>query len=712
MRFASLADLVKGGLVAKSLALACAWSLCTLVVFAYGLGLGYAGLNGMAGLDGLEMAGKSGVVTLLAAAATAGSLGSAIWLARREHPLPPRLFVLLGLLAALAVRVGYAFAIDPEWVGDYARYWQRAVEMAQSGEYAATDVYRQRALPYLVPLIHIFGPDTGSLKAGNIALLCVLQLLGYDLLRRASGHRAAQSFTLAWIGTPEPLFSALIPSHDLIGVTLTTFVFWGCQLAVSSDGHVRSRIAVPALTTFITFSLALLQIQRSTGVLMLGVLVISAASAWLIKHAFPASIAAGNRSLGRLVLVVALCVPGYVILMAAARDAGFVLNKQYESYSALRYTTPHANSLSDGTYEWMRTFHDAFSHAYTEDLGRFSDFRTTLALSDYAKSPVDRVRNLAERLEKQYQLGGSVGAYWKGAWDDAPKTMQFLLAYNRIFSCAFALLSLVALARLLTRNLLPFAVVLVLVAISSTALALVVAAENQPRYLFLVWFVGACVIGTGIARNDAERYASLTILAGRLAAVLAASIALLTGSLLLAWFALSSRYPPESGRILTDWHLRDAPGGHRDRSIDVLDTQSDVLVNVSRARHGSTKDFGPLVLVMALARPPKAGDATYASTQVCIGASQRTTLEFFLYTPYKRLGRRGAFEIELLVDGSRKWRLDLPAAKAPVLIDVANALTPGRCNEVVFVLRSYVNSDLRSWQRATRVELFFPRLVR
>lgn len=707
--------------VSTSAAMATIVSIRTLIVMTFGLGLCCAIIFEATAFVSLQHVGVQYVITIAMAAIVICSLGGAACLARREHAVAPRFFVPLALVVALMIRIGYLLAADPAWVGDFARYWQKAVNIAYSNSYVASDVYSQRALPYLVPLVELFGPSHLALKLCNIGLLCLVQLIGYDTIRRASDHRAAQAFTLVWIGAPEPLFAALIPSHDLAGLALTTVIVWLAQLAAGTTHGGERRLPLGLVySVLLALTLCLLQLQRGTGTLLLGVIVVTGIACVLIKQRFPGAISEDKGLINRLCLVAILCIPVYGSFTHAAREAGFVVPKPLETYAVMRYTTPHAISLSDGTYTWMRSFHDAFSSAYALDISRFSDFRTSLVLSDYAESPVQRARNMLQRIDKQYRLGASSGHYWTGIGEKSPRLPYAVRVYTVLFSFAFALFSLFGLSRLLARPSSDIVSIIILLTISASTLGLVLAAENQARYLFVVWYAGAAVIALGLERTRPESltHTSRSGLGALAALALSLGQALLTTmfAMALVWAAIVLFYPAGAGRIISGWRSdgdarSEATTSNNARKFTPDDFESDVLVDASNARRGSPKRFGALALSLELPGPLKTTSKAEAAAQVCFNDTQHTALEFFVYTPYKNLERRGAFELTLATNGVERWRLDLPDSIRSELVQIPNAVVAGRCNDLKFTLRSKISIESASWRRASRVEIFFPRLV-
>lgn len=692
------------------------------IVSTFGLGLCFAVFNAYQVLAARDPSGVAGLIGLSMLLLAAGVVALAIHLARRDKPLPARWFVPVALLAALAIRLAYYAMVDPAWVSDFATYWKIANELAGADHYQVVNLYQQRAMPYLVPIVEIFGDSPDGVKLANIAVLCLIQLLGYDILRRCHGHSAAQCFTVLWIGAPEPLYSALIPSHDLVAMGQVAIVLWLTVVATTrkrAGGLPGARFALYALP--IAIMLAALEVERGIGRILLAALLLVGVAGMLVKSRFPSLIAGDSGQPKRLLLVALLSLPLYAACMQGLAGSRFSAADDVSTAAMLRYTTAHATSLSNGSYKWMRAFHDTFTIAYAKDSDRFADLRTSLALSDFAESPLQRTDNAVTRLGDLYSLGGSIGFYSSGVAKKSPNTAAAMLVYNAAFALLLALLALYGLLRLLVRPRFPLVAGVLLVMVSVMTLILVLIAENQPRYLYIAWFVAAATAALGIARAqgaddpgtaDPEAPAATALAMGWM--VLQSFLAIFCIGA-AAWVALELAYDAKSGRILSHWALSayppaaTAPG--TDWTSDLKGTGSDVLWAADKRYRVASMDFGPLALTLQLPKAPAIGDRVVASAKVCTRGGARNDLAFFVYTPYKNLKRRGAFELEVTVDGDPKWRLALPHADKPMAIEIPDLVPANACSDLAFTLHSKVAIPRESWRRASRVEIYFPRLV-
>jgi hypothetical protein len=686
-----------------------------------GLGLCFSIRTAFRVLAESRNSGTTGLILPICLLAFA-AVGFAGYLARRRQPLSPRWFIPIAFFVALAIRLVYYFTIDPVWVSDFKTYWQVANVLADADHYHVVSIYQQRALPYLTPLVELFGSSPDVVKLANIAVLSLVQLLGYDVVRRCHGHPAAQCFTVLWLAAPEPLYSSLIPSHDLVATAQIAIVVWLATLAVvrGPGKKTRANLGLLLLTPPIAIMLVALELQRGIGLILLATLVAVGIAGVAISSRFRSLFGSDSREPRRLLLLAVLSLPLYALVMQAIVKADLTIKPAAATAGMLRYTTAHVTSLSDGSYKWMVAFHDTFSSVYAKDNDRLADLRQSLALSDFEDGPAHRAENAIKRMEKLYFLGGSFPFYVAGGdRSDLPDVIQSLRLYDSAFALWFAGLTLVGLLRLMTRPRFPLMAGVLMVLIAAVTLSLALMAENQPRYLYMIWFVGAATAAFGTARPRPLINDSIVIggfIAWRSALwVVAQSFVFVALAWTVAWLALASFYDAGTGRIISGWrlslHQPSEPAPAPDWANSLLNAESDVL----RARHGKhkrplPKRFGNLALMLQFPGIPRVDDRVDAQRRVC-ARGDRDDISFFVYMPYKNMKRKGAFELQVSVDGDVKWKMPLPHAVRPEAIDIKDAMKPGTCAMVTFTLLSHVSHSSDSWRRASRVEVFFPRLV-
>lgn len=675
------------------------------VLVSFGLGLAFAASNAGLSLKALGSTGLEGAATtlLLPVALAWAAVALAIWIGVRKRPFPAIPFIGITLVSSIALRWFYSANIDPEWISDFARYWQSAVELT-GASLPITDPYQQRALPYLYPLVLAFGDAPEVVKFGNIGLLCLIQLAGYDILRRAAGHTAAQCFTILWIAAPEPLYSLTIPTHDLSGLVLVAAAAWLVAAGLdTATGKQRWRrpvlLGLCGLAAGIL--LVVLEIQRGFGGLFLTTLVLVTVAWAIIQRGLPGIARARPGALVNLLVIVCCAAPVYLTGINITQATGLSRTGEAAEAARLRYSTPHSTSFSNGSYYWMRGFHDAFTHHHMDDLEELRAFRRDLMLSDFAEDPVGRATNAIERLDGLYALGTGMGFYTAGVRDSHPRLLRFLQAYNHAFAFPFAALGLIALWILLARRGIPPIVAILALFAALLSLGMAFFTENQPRYAYPVWFVGSIAIAAALGnrRTWMARGPWWRQVAGA-GGIAVQAIAISAAALALAWLAVVATYKPGDGRILAEWEFSAPAVAEQQRrpSTAISDLQ----------RRAPERSFYPLALVLTPS-PDQHATPLRATTTVCTQDAERARLEFFVKARNLPAANQ-ASHLTLNVDSTPVWTLTGSGDDEIQLVTIPQVINGPGCIELEFELP--INGKGAVTRPMPRVEIFFPRLTR
>ena len=672
------------------------------ILVSFGLGLAFAASNAAQSLKAMGSTGSdtSSMLLLFAVALAWAAVGLAIWIGVRKQPFPVLPFIGITLTASIALRLFYNANIDPEWISDFARYWQSAVDLI-GGSLPITDPYQQRALPYLYPLVRVFGDTPEVLAFGNIGLLCLIQLTGYDIVRRAAGHPAAQCFTLLWIAAPEPLYSLTIPTHDLSGLALVALSAWLVATGLDTAAG-KWRWRRPMLLGILGMSLGIvlvvLEIQRGLGGLLLSTLILATVAWAIIQRGVPDLIAAPRHALINLLMIACIATPLYVAGINVTQTTGLSRTGDAAEAARLRYTIPHSTSFSNGSYYWMRAFHDAFTQHHMDDLDALRTFRRDLTRSDFAEDPLGRATNAIDRLDGLYALGAGMGFYTAGLRDSQPRLLRFLQAYNHAYAFAFALFGFIGLLLLMTRRGLPPVVATLALFTALLSLGMAFFTENQPRYAYPIWLAGSVVIASALATLPV-RFQPWTRQATSCAGLVAQVVAIPAVLLGLAWLATTTTYDPDDGRILTDWQFSAVTAN------EVQRLPSTVLNDIqSRAPETS---FFPLGLVLTPS-PAMSGDALRASSTVCADDAARSQFSFFLRAR-GLASDDGASHLVMKINGQPVWTFAETTGDKVQSVTLPQAVTQAGCSELEFEL--YSSGTVHDTLDSPRVEIFFPRFV-
>lgn len=79
-----------------------------------------------------------------------------VFIKRKRH-LNPRLFIGASILLSLSIQFIYYYLVHANWVSDFQHMWNLAGILAAEGRFIPNDIYEQRILPILLPMVYIFG---------------------------------------------------------------------------------------------------------------------------------------------------------------------------------------------------------------------------------------------------------------------------------------------------------------------------------------------------------------------------------------------------------------------------------------------------------------------------------------------------------------------------------------------------------------------------
>jgi hypothetical protein len=183
--------------------------------------------------------------------------------------------------------------------------------------------------------------------------------------------------------------------------------------------------------------------------------------------------------------------------------------------------------------------------------------------------------------------------------------------------------------------------------------------------------------------------------------------------------ALSMRwmYGEFRGRILSGWQpaLHGDTGNPPHNWIAASQNLSALEIRKQSVDRRVT-GFGDLSLVLRIPTATQAGGGVSAGKVLCTG-SGRQTLDFFYYMPRQDLQVAGAFTLEVLVDGKKRWSMPLPGdAPLPDTPYVSHAhvphiLPPDTCGTLEFNLRAEQKTSPSQWTNAPQADVYFARLV-
>lgn len=623
----------------------------------------------------------------------------------RERPIDPRIFLPCSLLCAALVYYLYASSIKVAWISDFQTMWRFAVDMAASGDYSVKSIYNERALPVLVPGVLLFGPDPAIVPYINGVMLLAVQAAGYDLARRASGHKAAQGFAVLWIGAMEPVLALPITSHDIWGLFFLTALVWGGRVAIGIAGAQRGRRRIACIAVFgvlLGALLTLLDMQRELGPVVVLGFVLALGLLWL----------RGGGWLQRNSVAVAVLVSVFAFHVAtssALKHAGYMLtSEQGKGLSQIR-TGAYGSSLSNGRYQQGQVLQQNFF--YLLDERDRPDLVRSIPLSDMALQPVARLSNILYRVREQARFGSQTYFYHAKAEPKWPRLIPFVQGYNISYSVLLACLAIVCVVPIARRGA-DGAVLGLFATLSVLVGGLLLAGESQPRYIFPLWFV----LPQMVAYATAHGLTASAATEGRKAFQ---GWDLVRGGALacLAFFALAAMvrwaYPETRGRMLSGWDSGSYGLAGTPPAEKWFKDHQKMSASGIKREGGDTRafGFGKLALVMRLPTGASAGGGVIAEKRLCVGRERRS-LDFFYYMPYQNPGAAGSFTMRILMDGRPLWNVSLPGTPRIQHARIEDVLPPDTCGKLIVDLRTHREITSPSWIVATQTDVYFMRLVR
>lgn len=659
------------------------------------------------------------VASALALAATAATV---VYVLRRRIAFPALAFVVGLAVTSLALRGALIHYVDPEWISDYLRYWQRGLALADGSRASVRDLYDQRALLVAYPVASLFDhAASNALKHTNSILLLVVQLVAYDLIRHYRGHRAAQAASVLLLAAPVPALTVLIPSHDLWGLFFFSLALWFFFRAVEA----KTWVAVPLLTIFSGVCAYLFEIQRTLGTLLCLALLAAAAISWLQLRRTPQL--ERRRRAATAILVAASCLGMQPML--ATFGSGHGLHPGADiTRSASHYMklAAHSGAMGTATSDWYARFSDRFHDKGGQDAMMVKEFATSVMLSTWVHAPQVKLRHAVDNAPRLFDLG------YPRDWDAllrrpegmSPRVRDLIVHYVTAFGFAFGLLLIWALVRVAgDRRPVPVAALGGLVFLAAASSLLLLLFENKPSNIFPIWLVAVVAIGLAFAPATPEdRGARRLEFPGNLIA----GAAMLAGAACLAWVAAAASYRESDGLVLAPWDVElqqaEVAPHHWRSSLDALSPRAFDPAYYLHDRRGFVLrgaaadgarlheyDSG-LYQVMEFPAALTAGDRLRMTRQVCAG-SESAALELFVFSPFTRADVSERFILRISVNDDTQRSMSIPFDGPNIQLVTIPLPRVRACQEIDVSLVSNVTTASESWRRASRIEIWMPRLV-
>lgn len=658
-----------------------------------------------------------------------------VWkLSRRPVPLHPGWFLLALIAGSIALRGILIGTVEPEWSTDYLRYWQRALELASQDDLRVSNVYHQRALLFAYPVAEMWGADGATaLKWLNASLLLVIQLVVYDVARLARDHQSAQAASVLLVAAPIPAYAALIPSHDVWGLFLVSLAIWAAVRIFHLSSHVPGRwLRFALLTSFCAFALYCLQLQRSIGTILAIALLVAAVLFFFVRPEWPE-----HKRRSRLLIAAALvCFLAQPLL--ARIGTQLEIHPTAQNFDTASYNmkiAAHAGAMGTANSAWYARFADRFRVQSQLGVESTASFAQSIAVSNWVLEPTGKLRHLKSHMSRLFRLGYPAG--WNTTLRRpagmSPDTRNSLVFHAGVFGVVFGCLLLFSLYRAaaLLRSM-PIHLVVSLVFVAGLSLLLLALFENKPYNIFPIWLCMVWLVSwaaSPVAREHAGAIRVGTTGHRSWSTLLGGTCALAVGAA-TAWAVPRVLYTEQDGLILDDWELslaqdQDPPADWRstlaltppdafDKPYYAHDRRGFVLKGAIDDGKRIHKYANGLFTVLEFPAELTQGDRFRMERQVCGTVADRH-LEFLVFAPFQRPDVDNAFTLEVLVDGALRKRVPIPyrnGGNTMRRISFDHPLGASEaCRSISLELVSNVNQAAQSWRRASRVEIWFPRLV-
>lgn len=622
---------------------------------------------------------------------------------KRKSAWNPWIFLAISSAVTATVYLSYMKAIHVDWISDFAGMWSSATQMVARGDFAVRSIHEERALPVLVPIVLLFGPNPAAVPLVNVFFLLLIQLAGYDLVRRVSGHQAAQGFVVLWGGAMEPILALAIPSHDIWGLFFLVFFLWNYRICCDRAQALRfirpgDKLILAACIISSALLLTLLNLQREIApFVLLGVLL----SGMLSTTRRGETRSFLNPIVGVTLSIVLLYVAGNAIL----KNAHYELASHQRADLTLVRIGAESSSIADGTYRQSQVIKTNFLDPLPMDLRRSLAY--SIPFSDLALQPLSRFGNLLYRAPGQAKLGSQYYFYQAGARTSVDWLLPFTRSYNICYSFLLSGLALLVVARTLRMGH-PHEIIQ-LAFLSALIGGLLLVGESQSRYIFPVWFILPQIVGSAFARvAPADSKDAMWQPFGW---DMARGTALLFLAYILSALTVRLAYRDSAGRILSGWQptLQKVAGSPPRGWFERYQNFSAEKIKEESGDHRAT-GFGKLALVMQIPVAARAGGGVSARREICIGGDRRA-LDFFYHMPYSNERAQGAFILEVKVNGVSRWTARLPDAARIVHAHVPDILPSYSCGKLEFMLQTTRGIKSRSWISASHTDIYFPRFT-
>lgn len=396
--------------------------------------------------------------------------------------------ILVGL--TMGLRFWFAFSFEQAFFSDFEEYWKLASGMANNGIEPVDNAFITRALAFNYPLVKLFGDSDAVFKVANVLLLTLSGLIATFLTSKWISNRAAVAVFALVIAFPETYYASLIPSHDISGSFYLMLCFLIFFLGVEKLYHRQFRAGF-IYAFLLSLILVLLEMQR-------GLLLIFMFSSGIVLIFYGLLNTNNKKQLYENIkiifipLIIMTVLPFILYSIYSNQLQGrFTLSTEVHSFyhNKIRLNTFHDGSFGSVINDFRSTYPDEI-----DDLSCRMRFYQSLNISDTYYNPGERIRNFLIRSFRLYSLSSEMNFYLgrlKGY--DEEQTNLILktssLINQNFYAGLLLFLIILTFKFLFGFRKFNFLVLTFLFFISMLAILLSTIGANQPRYLFMGYFL-------------------------------------------------------------------------------------------------------------------------------------------------------------------------------------------------------------------------------
>jgi len=623
-------------------------------------------------------------------------------------------FVFLAIFVGLCLKLAYVYLMDVKLVSDFESMWRIVTKTITAGwPESITNVHQQRVLLFFVPLARLFGNSPLVYKTGNVAILMLSSLVSFSLARKWFGENVARASLFLILLVPETFFNLCIPTHDIPGAFLFLCSLWMLDtLFLSVDK--KSWIACLITGLFLGISVEFMEIQRSTSlVFWLAVLMFIAYRAsqtqGISLRDTPKKIPLFlNKRTCLILLFVSFSFLASKGVHFLLEHNGLILSDKGKFNDSIFDFIRSSDSWGTGTYSYQRENYSPYTKNGNTDN---SSMAVNKILSDIYYNSFDRVANYFMRAKRLYALGSQAYFYY-GISIQLPSSRlkgkqiaDFLTHHNIVFVLFFEMaFILFSILMLITNRINPRAFPSLLT-LSFLSGALLILGENQPRYMYPIWFIAPMLMAAqlgarpALPTNQSQRSIKDNILIFIRGALIFLAIACFLFSAVHVFAHFSERRyldMTEWTRLRTNYRVEKAKKYFR-KIQSIYKGQ----------RH--------FRLTLGHARVPEKGDRVSASHTYQVNDDAPRKFRVAVYPPFHAPDLRNAaetFSVLILINDRVAERFPLLTTKYARWFEIENIIPKDREVKIEFVIEANLDAPDGLWQKLSLANFEFAQLMK